>query len=77
MKSSFLSLNTKDFVKGLVITVLTSVLSIIYSSLQAGSLTIDWKVILTTGLTSAIGYIIKNYLTNSKDEILKKEPTNP
>ena len=65
MKSSFLSLNTKDFIKGLALTVLTSVLSIIYSSLQAGSLTIDWKFVLTTAITSALGYILKNYLTNS------------
>lgn len=75
MKSKFLSLNTKDFLKGLVVSVLTSVLTIVYTSLQTGSLTFDWKYIGTTAITTAIAYIVKNYLTNSQDEILKKEPS--
>lgn len=73
MKSKFLSLNTTDFVKGLVVAVLTSVLTIVYTSLQSGSLTFDWKAIATTALTSAIGYITKNLLTNSKQQFLKKD----
>lgn len=74
MKSAFLSLNTKDFLKGLVVSVLTSVLAIVYTSLQAGSFTIDWKAVGTAALTAALAYITKNYLTNSQDELLKKEP---
>ena len=45
MKSSFLSLSTKDFIKGLVVAVLTSVITIVYTSLQAGSLNFDFKLI--------------------------------
>jgi GTPase Era involved in 16S rRNA processing len=73
MKSTFLSLNTTDFLKGLVIAVLTSVLTIVYTSLQTGSLVFDWKTIATTALTSAIAYISKNLLTNSKEQFLIKE----
>jgi GTPase Era involved in 16S rRNA processing len=73
MKSTFLSLNTTDFLKGLVIAVLTSVLTIVYTSLQTGSLVFDWKTIATTALTSAIAYISKNLLTNSKEKFLIKE----
>jgi hypothetical protein len=73
MKSTFLSLNTTDFLKGLVVAVLTSVLTVVYTSLQMGSLVFDWKAIATTGLTSAIGYITKNLLTNSKEQFLIKE----
>jgi GTPase Era involved in 16S rRNA processing len=73
MKSTFLSLNTTDFLKGLVIAVLTSVLTIVYTSLQTGSLVFDWKTIATTALTSAIAYISKNLLTNSKQQFLIKE----
>ena len=74
MKSKFLSLNTKDFIKGLFLSVLTSVLTIIYSSLQSGSLTIEWKAVGTAAITAALAYITKNYLTNSEDQILKTEP---
>lgn len=74
MKSVFLSLNLQDFVKGLLLAVLTSVITIVYTSLQAGSLSFDWKAIGTTALTTAIGYILKNFLTNSKDKFLSKEP---
>jgi GTPase Era involved in 16S rRNA processing len=73
MKSTFLSLNTTDFLKGLVVAVLTSVLTIIYTSLQTGSLVFDWKTIATTALTSAIAYVSKNLLTNSKEQFLIKE----
>lgn len=73
MKSTFLSLNTKDFIKGLVLAVLTSVLTIVYTSVQAGSLTFDLKTISTAALTSGLSYIMKNLLTNSSDQLLKKE----
>lgn len=73
MKSTFLSLNTTDFLKGLVVAVLTSVLTIIYTSVQSGSLVFDWKTIATTALTSAIAYVSKNLLTNSKEQFLIKE----
>ena len=73
MQSSFLSLNTKDFIKGLVVAVLTSVITIIYTSLQAGSLEFNWKLIASTGLSSALAYILKNLVTNSDDEMMKKE----
>jgi hypothetical protein len=73
MKSSFLSLSTKDFIKGLIVAVLTSVITIVYTSLQAGSLNFDFKLIASTGLSSALAYILKNLVTNSNDEIMKKE----
>lgn len=75
MKSSLFSLQTKDFVKGLFIAVLTSVLTIIYTSVSAGHLEFDGKTIATTALTSALAYIMKNFVTNSNDEILKKDIT--
>lgn len=73
MNSPFLSLNSNDFIKGLVVAVLSSVIAILYSTVQAGSLTFDWKQIGTVALTSALGYIMKNLFTNSSDELMKKE----
>jgi len=73
MKSPFLNLNSQDFIKGLVVAVLSAVITIIYNTVQAGSLTFDWKAIGTVALTSALGYIMKNLFTNSNDELMKKE----
>jgi hypothetical protein len=73
MKSGFLSLDTKDFIKGLLLSVFTSVISIVYTSVQSGSLVFDTKTIATTALTTALGYIMKNLLTNSEDKFLKPE----
>jgi hypothetical protein len=74
MKSSIFTLNKVDFVKGLVIAVLTSVITIIYNTVQTGSITFDWNSITTAAATAALAYILKNLLTNSNDEFLKKDP---
>ena len=73
MKSGFLSLNTKDFIKGLLLSVFTSVISILYTSVEAGNLVFYKKAIATTALTTALGYIMKNLLTNSEDKFMKPE----
>lgn len=73
MQSTFLTLNSKDFIKGLMVAVLTTVISIVYTSLQAGNLQLDWKVLGMTALSSALAYITKNLFTNSTGAILKKE----
>lgn len=71
--STFLNLNVQDLVKGLIVTMLTSVLTIAYKTVSAGSLTFDWQAIGLTALTSGLAYLMKNLLTNSKGEFLGKE----
>lgn len=71
--STFLKLNVQDLVKGLIVTMLTSVLTIAYNTVSAGSLTFDWKAIGLTALTSGLAYLMKNLLTNSEGEFLGKE----
>ena len=73
MNSPFLNIDLNDLGKGLLIAVLTSVLTIIYSTVEAGSLAFDWNLIATTALTSALGYLLKNLLTNSEGQTFKKE----
>lgn len=73
MNSTFLNLNFNDFVKGLAVAVLTSVLTIVYDVVQTGSLTFDWKHIGTAAITTAIAYLLKNLFTNSTGTMLKKE----
>jgi hypothetical protein len=73
MQSTIFTLNTTDFIKGLIMAVFSSVITIVYQTVEVGSLTFDWKSIGTIALTSAIGYIMKNLLTNSTGQFLKKE----
>lgn len=75
MNSSLFTLNSKDWIKGLVVAVLTAVITVVYSTIQTGTLVLDWKAISIAAISAALAYITKNLLTNSNDEILTKEPT--
>lgn len=73
MQSSFLKLSWVDFGKGLLIAVLSAVFTVIYTTVQSGSLTFDWKTIGITALASALAYVSKNLFTNSNNELGKTE----
>lgn len=75
MNSSLFTLNSKDWIKGLVVAVLTAVITVVYSTIQTGTLVLDWKAISIAGISAALAYITKNLLTNSSDEFLTKEVT--
>jgi hypothetical protein len=71
--STFLNLNSSDFIKGLLMAVLSSVITIVYQTVEAGSLVFDWKAIGTMALTSALAYIMKNLFTNSTGKLFATE----
>jgi len=73
MNSTFLNLNSSDFIKGLLMAVLSSVITVVYQTVEAGSLVFDWKAIGTMALTSALAYIMKNLFTNSTGKLFAKE----
>jgi hypothetical protein len=73
MQSTLFTLNTSDFIKGLLMAVLSTVITVVYQTVEAGSLVFDWKSIGTMALTSALAYIMKNLITNSQGQLLKKE----
>lgn len=73
MTSTFLSLNKKDFIKGLVVAVLSAIISVLYTTIENGSLEFNIKSIVISALSAALAYIMKNALTNSDDQFLKKE----
>lgn len=66
IESKQFTLQTRDAVRGLVIAVITAVITVVYASLEAGSLNFDWKLIGTTALTAALAYIMKNWLEPTK-----------
>jgi hypothetical protein len=72
-QSTLFTLNTSDFIKGLLMAVLSTVITIVYQTVEVGSLVFDWKAIGTMALTSALAYIMKNLFTNSQGQLFKKE----
>jgi hypothetical protein len=75
MKSKFLTLNLNDAVKGLIVLVITSLLTGLVELLKGGA-ALNWvtiKPIIVTAVISAAGYIIKNWLTNSQGQFLTSE----
>lgn len=62
--SEFLSINTRDFIHGLVVAVGTAVLTTVYQSLQNG-FNIDWKLVIQSALLGGLGYLMKKF---SEDE---------
>lgn len=78
-KSKFFNLNVRDWIKGALTAAIVAVLTALTTFTDGGILPTlaELKTIGGMALTAFIGYILKNGLTNSKDQFLKKEPTNP
>jgi hypothetical protein len=70
--SKYLRLNGFDFIKGLIFSATTSATAVIYSSLDAGVIEIDWKSVKIAALCSGVAYLFKNLLKGEKQA--KNEP---
>jgi len=76
MKSKFLSLDLKDFLRGLLIAFLTAVITGIIELLDFGAI-FTWptlKPVLIAGVSGALAYLLKCLMTNSQDQMFKREP---
>ena len=76
MKSKFLTLDWKDFSRGLLIAFLTAVLTGVINILDAGAV-FTWvtlKLVLIAGISAALSYLLKCLATNSQDQLLRREP---
>lgn len=76
MKSKFLTLNWKDFSRGLLIAFLTAVLTGVINILDTGAV-FSWitlKPVLIAGISAALSYLLKSLATNSQDQMFKREP---
>lgn len=60
------SLDWKDAAKGFVLSVITGAFTVIVESLEAGTLSFDWKNIGITALTAGCAYLAKNFFTSSE-----------
>lgn len=75
MKSKFLSLDLKDALNGFLVAFLSAALTGIITTLDSGVLPSlgELKSAGIVGLTAGLSYLLKNLLTNSQGEILKKD----
>jgi len=71
----FGSLNLRDLVNGFVVAFLAAALTGLITSLDSGHLptVAEIKTYGIVGLTAGLSYVLKNVLTNSSGELLKKE----
>lgn len=57
-------LNSRDWIKGLLMATLVPVLYIIQSSIDAGQMTFNWKEIGMAAVGGLVGYLLKNFFTD-------------
>jgi len=57
------AVNFKDIAKGLIVAALTPVVFIVQASLEAGSMTFNFKQIAMAAVAGFVGYLIKNFFT--------------
>ena len=72
MKSKFLNLNLKDFLKGLLIAILTGIGNYLAIKFNTGT-ELKLSQIGLAALIAFIAYLTKNLFTNNKDEFLTKD----
>ena len=71
--SNFLSLNLKDFLKGLIVTVFTAFIAYLQTVISSGTFdNFDLKTVGTATMSATIAYLTKNSLTNNQGEFMKK-----
>jgi hypothetical protein len=68
------TLNTRDFLRGLLITVITAALTTVLTMLEAEDLVIKWKTIGIAGLAAGISYLLKNLLSPGEIVITNPAP---
>lgn len=76
MKSDFLTLNARDFIKGLIIVIICSFITGFYQLIANGG-TINWitlKPVVIAAVGAGVSYLTKNLLTNSNGDFMKSEP---
>jgi hypothetical protein len=76
MRSKFLRLNARDFIKGLIVVVICTFITGVYQLIANGG-TVNWitlKPVAIAAIGSAISYLTKNILTNSKGDFMTFEP---
>jgi hypothetical protein len=75
MRSKYLRLNSRDFIKGLIVVIFCTFLTGFYQLIANGG-TINWitmKPVIIAAIGSGVSYLTKNLLTNSKGQFMRSE----
>jgi len=75
MRSKFLRLNSRDFIKSLIVVMFCTFLTGFYQ-LIANDGVINWitlKPVVIAAIGSGVSYLTKNLLSNSKGEFMRRE----
>lgn len=64
--SQLFSLESKDYIKGLLVAMLSAGVQLLYTVMsQGGSLfTVDWKNLLNVSIVAGLSYLIKNFFSD-------------
>jgi hypothetical protein len=76
MKSKLGTLDIRDFLNGLLIAFLAAMIDGIIKILNSGAV-FDWphlKPVVIAGISAALSYLLKSLMTNSRNQLLRKEP---
>lgn len=76
MDSKIFNINLKDLLKGFIIAAIAAIGTALMPLLESGTLPTlaQLQAAGIVALTAGLAYLLKNFLTNSKDQLLKKEP---
>lgn len=75
MESKFLYLNANDFFKGMIIAIICTFITGFYQVIANG-FTVNWitmKPVIIAAAGSAVSYLTKNLLTNSRGQFMETE----
>lgn len=60
------TLSLRDFIKGLIVAVISAIVPLIQETIKQGELSFNWKAIGVTALGAFVAYIAKNFLEGPK-----------
>lgn len=70
------SLQTRDFVRGLIMAVGTPVLSIVYETLTKEDPVFNWPQLAKIGLAAGVMYLSKNFVEPTKQIKVETKPSD-
>ncbi len=64
------TIKLSDFWRGFIIAVIMAVLTVIYESVQKGSLDVSWNSAILAGVGAGASYLLKNLGTGQNGKLL-------
>jgi len=72
MRSKFFRLNSRDFIKGLIVTIICTFITGLYQLIASGFI-LNWitlKPVVIAAVGAGVSYLTKNLLTNSDGDFM-------